>query len=60
MQSSGAQPLHIHSHDVGQLNGEELKKQMPNLISEIEQERVKYLTLIHSQLHNQLFNQFNV
>jgi hypothetical protein len=32
------------------LLGEELKKQMPNLVSEMEQERVKYLTLIHSQL----------
>jgi hypothetical protein len=40
--------------------GEELKKQMPNLISEIEQEHVEYLTLIHSQLHNQFYHQFNV
>jgi hypothetical protein len=40
--------------------GEELKKQMTNLVSEIEQERVKYLTLIHNQLHNQFYNQFNV
>ena len=31
--------------------GEELKKQMPDHVSEIEQERVKYLTLIHGQLH---------
>jgi hypothetical protein len=31
------------------LMGEELKKQMPNLVSEIKQECVKYLTLIHSQ-----------
>jgi hypothetical protein len=30
--------------------GEELKKQMPDHVSEIEQERVKYLTLIHGQL----------
>jgi hypothetical protein len=60
MQSSGAQPLHIHSHDVGPLDGGELKKQMPNFVSEIEQERVKYLTLIHSQLHKQFSNQFNV
>jgi hypothetical protein len=30
--------------------GEELKKRLPDHVSEIEQERVKYLTLIHSQL----------
>jgi hypothetical protein len=45
------------------LMGEELKKQKPNLVAEIEQERVKYLTIIHGQLHNmysQFFNQFNV
>jgi hypothetical protein len=29
--------------------GEELKKQMPDHVFEIEQERVKYLTLIHRQ-----------
>ena len=29
------------------LMGEELKKQMPDHLSEIEQERVKYLTLTH-------------
>jgi hypothetical protein len=59
IQSSGAQPLQIHSHDVGPLNGEELNKLMPDLVSEIEQERVKYLTLINSQLHKQLHNQFS-
>jgi hypothetical protein len=42
------------------LMGEELKKQRPDKISEIEQERVKYLTLIHGQLHNQFYNLFNV
>jgi hypothetical protein len=36
--------------------GEELKKQRPDLVTEIEQERVKYLTIIHGQL----YNQFNV
>jgi hypothetical protein len=30
--------------------GEELKKRLPDHVSEIEQERVKYLTHIHSQL----------
>ena len=30
--------------------GEELKKKMPDHVSEIEQERVKYLTLAHSRL----------
>jgi hypothetical protein len=30
--------------------GEELKKQIPDHVAEIEQESVKYLTLIHSQL----------
>jgi hypothetical protein len=30
--------------------GEELKKRLPDHVSEIEQERVKYLTLIHSPL----------
>jgi hypothetical protein len=40
--------------------GEELKKQMPDHVSKIEQERVKYLTLIHNQLHNQFYRQFNV
>jgi hypothetical protein len=30
--------------------GEELKKRMPDHVSEIEQERVKYLTLIHRLL----------
>jgi hypothetical protein len=30
--------------------GEELKKRLPDHVSEIEQERVKYLTLIHSRL----------
>jgi hypothetical protein len=29
--------------------GEELKKRLPDHVSAIEQERVKYLTLIHSQ-----------
>jgi hypothetical protein len=29
--------------------GEELKKQMPDLVFEIEQERVNYLTLIYNQ-----------
>jgi hypothetical protein len=29
--------------------GEELKKRLPDHVSEIEQERVKYLTLIHGQ-----------
>jgi hypothetical protein len=54
MQSSGAKPLQIHSHDVGPLDGRGIKeKQIPDRVSEIEQERVKYLTLIHSQLHNQ-------
>ena len=42
------------------LMGEELKKKMPDHVSEIEQERVKYLTLIHNQLHNILFSQFAV
>jgi hypothetical protein len=56
MQSSGAQPLHIHSHDVGPLDGGRIKE---TDVPEIEQERVKYLTLIHSQLHNQFYNQFN-
>jgi hypothetical protein len=32
------------------MTGEELKKRLPDHVSEIEQERVKYLTLIHSQL----------
>ena len=32
-----------------QMAGEELKKQMPDHFSQIEQERVKYLTLIHRQ-----------
>jgi hypothetical protein len=43
------------SHPVGfmamlwiHMAGEELKKQMPDHVSEIEQERVKYLTLTHS------------
>jgi hypothetical protein len=31
------------------LVGEELKKRMPDHVSEIEQERAKYLTLIHIQ-----------
>ena len=30
--------------------GEELKKRLPDHVSAIEQERVKYLTLIHSRL----------
>jgi hypothetical protein len=38
------------------LMGEELKKQRPDLVTEIEQERVKYLTIIHGQL----YNHFNV
>jgi hypothetical protein len=42
------------------LMGEELKKQMPDHVFEIEQERVKYLTLIHNQLHSQFYRQFNV
>jgi hypothetical protein len=32
------------------LAGEELKKRQPDHVSEIEQERVKYLTLTHSRL----------
>jgi hypothetical protein len=62
MQSAGAQPLHIRSIATMWVHfmGEELKKHMPNLVFEIEQERVKYLTLIHNQLHNQFYNQFNV
>jgi hypothetical protein len=43
------------SHPVGfivmlwiHMAGEELKKQMPDHVSKIEQERVKYLTLTHS------------
>jgi hypothetical protein len=31
------------------LMGEELKKQLPDHVSEIEQERVKYLTLTYNQ-----------
>jgi hypothetical protein len=32
-----------------QLDGEELKKQLPDHVSEIEQERVKYLTVTYNQ-----------
>ena len=36
------------------LMGEELKKQNPNLVAEIEQERVKYLTLTYNQFSKSL------
>jgi hypothetical protein len=31
------------------MTGEELKKRLPDHVSEIEQERVKYLVAIHSR-----------
>jgi hypothetical protein len=51
MQAPGVQAYQIlvhdgHSHE----RRGELKKRLPDHVSEIEQERVKYLTLIHSQL----------
>jgi hypothetical protein len=45
MQPSGIKILQTLSHDIYSLVGEELKKRLPEHVSEIEQERVKYLTL---------------
>jgi hypothetical protein len=50
MQASSAEAYQILVHDGYSHEGEELKKQLPDQVSEIEQERVRYLTLTRSRL----------